>query len=187
MKNYKLEVVPDNSPINPREDDNITTMVCFGKYDYLGDKHDYKSNNFDSLDELKEHIESEYKVLMIKPLYVYDHSGITISTSPFNDRFDTSRIGWVFIDEKKLKTICGEGTYTDKELNEWIDGEVKMYDKYLVGDCYGYEIFEIETCDKGHQHKNLIESCYGYYDEKDCHEDGMYVLVNLRESNCVIS
>jgi len=188
MKKFELEIFNDESPESPREWDNITTMICFHKRYNLGDKTDYKSSDFDSWDELKEQIESDNKVLMIKPLYMYDHSGITIKTSPFGCNWDSGQIGWVFITEKQYNYICGKDVeYTDEKLECIINSEVHNYDQYLTGEVYGYTIYEIETCSLGHEHRNVVESCGGYYDEKDCHEDGMYVLVNLRESNCVIS
>ena len=43
MKKYELKVEHDNDPMNPRTDwDNITTMICIGKYSHIGDKHNYK-------------------------------------------------------------------------------------------------------------------------------------------------
>ena len=181
MKKFELEIVQDNYPNNPRHDDNVTTMVCFHKRYELGDKTDYRSDNYDSWDELKEQIESDYKVLMIKPLYMYDHSGITISTSSFSCQWDSGQIGWVFIDKKRLTNICGEGIYTDMELNEWIEGEVDTYDKYLTGEVYCYEVYEIETCDKGHEHKTLVESCGGYFGEEECKSEGQSVLRHLEK------
>lgn len=79
MKRYELKVERDDDPMNPRTDwDNITTMICVGKYSYLGDKHNYKSSDFDSWEEFKEQIESDHKVLHIRPLYVYEHSGLSL-------------------------------------------------------------------------------------------------------------
>ena len=102
-RKFELVVEHDNDPMNPRTDwDNITTIVCFHKRYDIGDKTDYKSSDFDSWDELKTQIESDNKVLLIKPLYMYDHSGITISTSPFSCRFDSGHVGWIFISEKQL-------------------------------------------------------------------------------------
>ena len=49
-----------------------------------------------------------------------------------------------------------------------VEGEIKEYDKYITGDCYGYKIYEVEVCDKGHEHKTELDSCWGYYDEDDC-------------------
>jgi hypothetical protein len=180
MKKYELKIEQDTDPMNPRTEwDNVTTMVCFGKYSYLGDKTNYKRDEFDSWDELKEQIENDHKVAAIKPLYVYDHGGITISTSPFNDRFDTSRIGWVFITLEQLKLMYGENE--SFKLNEIIDGEVKTYDQYLTGEVYKYSIYEIETCSLGHEHKNFVEGCGSYFGEEECESEGQSVLQHLEK------
>jgi hypothetical protein len=178
MKTYELEIEQDNDPTNPRmEWDNITTMICFHKRYDLGDKTDYKSSDFSSWGELKEQIESDNKVLMIKPLYLYDHSGITISTSPFGCQWDSGQIGWVFITEKQLQYITGDSSgHTETNLEEIIDSDVKTYDHYITGEVYQYTIYEIETCDKGHEHKSIVESCGSFFSEEDCESEGMNVL-----------
>lgn len=176
-KTYEYEIVQDTDPTNPREWDNIATMICGHKRYNLGDKHDYKQDDFDSWEEVKEQIESDYKVLMIKPLYMYDHSGITISTSPFGCQWDSGQIGWIFIDEKKLQYITGDASgHNETNLEEIIEGEVKTYDKYIQGECYGYKIYEVETCSLGHEHKTELDSCWGYYDEDDCESEAKGII-----------
>jgi hypothetical protein len=178
MKTYELEIEQDNDPMNPRSDwDNITTMICFHKRYDLGDKTDYKSSDFDSWIELKEQIESDNKVLMIKPLYLYDHSGITISTSPFGCQWDSGQVGWVFITEKQLESMCGKDfDVSEEKLESIIDSDVKTYDSYITGDVYQYTIYEIETCSMGHEHKSVVECCGSFFDEQDCEGEGMNVL-----------
>lgn len=178
MKKYELVIEHDNDPMNPRiEWDNITTMICFHKRYDLGDKTDYKSSNFNSWDELKEQIESDYKVLFIKPLYLYDHSGITISTSPFGCQWDSGQVGWVFIHEKQLNLMCGKDFERGEEkLNCITDNEVKTYDEYLTGEVYQYKVYEVETCDKGHEHKTLVECCGNYFSEEECENEGKSVI-----------
>ena len=185
MKRFELKVERDDDPMNPRTDwDNITTMICFHRNYNLGDKSDYKPSDFDSWEELKNQIDRDHKVLSYKPLYLYDHSGITISTSPFNCNWDSGQVGWVFIHEKQLNSMCGKDFERGEEkLNLIMDGEVKTYDEYLTGDVYKYEVYEIETCDKGHEHKVLLESCGSYYNEGDCRDEGQSVLQSYSESN----
>ena len=184
MKKYELKIEQDTDPMNPRTDwDNITTIVCFHKRYELGDKTDYRTEDYDSWDELKKQIKKDNKVLLIKPLYMYDHSGITISTSPFSCRWDSGQIGWVFISEKQLDIMCGKDFKRDEEtLNCITNSEVKNYDEFLTGNVYQYTIYEIETCDKGHQHKSVVESCGSYYDEGDCKDEGLSVLQHLEEN-----
>ena len=175
---YELVVEHDNEPMNPRTDwDNITTIVSFHKSYDIGDKHEYKHEDFDSWDEMEKQILLDYKVLLIKPLYMYDHSGITISTSPFGCQWDSGQVGFVFIDEKQLNKMCGKDFERgDEKLNLILEGEVKTYDEYLTGQVYQYTIYEIHTCDLGHQHKSVVESCGSYYDEGDCRDEGQSVL-----------
>ena len=65
---------------------------------------------------------------------------------------------------------------SEEKLSLILDGEVKTYDEYLTGQVYQYTIYEIHTCDLGHQHKSVIESCGSYYDEGDCRDEGQSVL-----------
>jgi hypothetical protein len=108
---------------------------------------------------------------------MYDHSGITISTSPFGCNWDSGQIGWVFVDEKQLKLMCGDNDYTDEKLSEIIDSDVKTYDQYITGEVYQYTIYEIETCSLGHTHKNVVESCGSYFGEEECENEGKSVLL----------
>ena len=182
MKKFELKVKQDNSPESPRSWDNLTTMICFHKRYDLGDEHNYKSNDFEGWEEIKQQIETDYKVLMIKPLYMYDHSGITISTSSFGCQWDSGQIGWVFIDEKQWIQMMGEDMdRSEDRLDRIIESEVETYDKYITGEVYGYEVYEVETCDKGHEHKTLVESCWGFYDEDECESEGRSMIEHLEK------
>jgi hypothetical protein len=110
---YKLTVERDDMPESPREWDNLITMVCWhGRYN-LGDKHQYDTVH-DMLEDLAYQAGIEYNedintpdlmtklapYYLIKPLYLYDHSGITMSTSdeyPYNDRWDAGCVGYAYV------------------------------------------------------------------------------------------
>jgi hypothetical protein len=178
MKKFELEVVQDTEPMNPRTDwDNLGTMVCFHKRYDLGDKTDYRSKDYDSWDELKEGIVKNEGEVTILPLYLYDHSGITISTSPFDCNWDSGQIGFIFVSKYKIKK---EGI-DETKVEEYLKGEVETYDQYLTGEVYCYEVYEIETCDKGHEHKTLVESCGGYFGEEECKSEGQSVIRHLEK------
>lgn len=164
--NYLIEIHYDTNPSNPRTEwDNLTTMVCGHKRYDLGDKDTgYNTDNYDSWGEMKEAIIKEEKPLAIKPLYMYDHSGITIATKQFRCPWDSGQIGWVFITKKKQEEM---GT-PDDLLLEALEGEVETYDQYLRGDVYGYKIYKIEKCSLGHEHKEHVDSCWGFYGKEDC-------------------
>jgi hypothetical protein len=178
MKKFELKIEQDTNPMNPRTDwDNLGTMVCFHKRYDLGDKTDYRTEDYDSWNELEEGIVKNEGEVFILNLYLYDHSGITISTSPFDCRWDSGQIGFIFVSKYKMKK---EGI-DESKVEEYLKGEVETYDKYLTGEVYCYEVYEIETCDKGHQHKKLVESCGGYFGEEECESEGQSVLQHLEK------
>lgn len=153
-----IEIYQDTDPINPRENDNADIMICFhNRYD-LGDKHKYNSNDFSGWDALKQQIVKDYAPVAIKPLYLYDHSGITISTNPFNCRWDSGQIGFVLISrETALKENFSKRL--TKKIKNWanryIDASVKEYDQYLTGDVYGYIVKD--------ENGEETDSCWGFY------------------------
>lgn len=181
---YLVEVVVDESPDNPRDWDNLGTMVCFhGRY-RLGDKHDYSDNDYNGWDEMKKDIIKNENVGVILPLYLYDHSGITISTSPFSCRWDSGQIGFIFISKKKMLEEYG-GKIVTQKLKERVEGylksEVETYDRYLQGDVYGYKVYKVDNEDK-----EEVESCYGYYGEvEEVMEEGERVVENLMKKEVV--
>jgi len=176
---YKIEVIQDESPSSPREDDNLGTMVCFhGRYD-LGDEHNYKSGDYNGWDEMEKNIIKNENVGVILPLYLYDHSGITISTSPFSCNWDSGQIGFIFISKEKMLKEYG-GKIVTQTLKDKVEGylksEVETYDQYLTGDVYGYRVSEVKTCSEGHEHEEELDSCWGYYGQEGCMEEGVGIV-----------
>ena len=168
MIKFELEIKQDNNPENPREWDNLGTMICFHRRYSLGDKHDYNTQEYDGWKEMEEAIIENENVHTILPLYLYDHSGITISTTPFSCHWDSGKIGFIYVSKDK---VLREGI-DETKIEEYLKNEVETYDKYLTGDVWGYDVYRIETCDKGHDHRTLVESCYGFYDEDECRSEG---------------
>jgi hypothetical protein len=154
----RLKVVHDSSPESPRSWDNLGTMICFhNRYD-LGDNHNYNSDDYSGWEEMKQAIIKKENPAVILPLYMYDHSGISISTSPFSCRWDSGQIGFILVSKKKALEEFGGKIVTAKlkeRLEKILEGEVETYTQYVEGEVYG---FVIEDEDGEH-----IDSCYGFY------------------------
>ena len=145
-----LRIEFDHSEGDSRSWDNLTRMVCFHNRYKLGDDHDYNKGDYNSFAELKEAIENNENVLLIKPLYMYEHSGVTISTEPFSCNFDSGQIGWVYI-TKETQELTGAPMDT---LDRQLLGEVETYDQELRNDVYSF------TCYKDDK---FVDSCSGFY------------------------
>lgn len=159
-----ITVHQDDNPMSPRDWDNLSTMVLFHKRYDLGDpqsEHGYVSEDYESWQELREVIEAQNKVLAILPVYMYDHSVITINTTGFSCQWDSGQIGWAYITEERLQEM-GTETRDKAELEEFIREEVKVYDQYLTGEVYGFVVETVQTCNLGHEHREHFDSCWGF-------------------------
>ena len=174
---YLVRTYYDNYPDNPRSWDNLGTMVCFHKRYDLGDEHDYKSKDFDGWDKLKSKIIKDHNgVGIIRDLYLFDHSGISISIRPFGCSWDSGQVGFIFVpidDVRKWYNVQRTNRVVLDDLERKLQQEVETYDKFLRGECFGFKVFKIKTCSLGHKHEEEVESCFGYYDEDECMTDGV--------------
>jgi hypothetical protein len=174
---YKLIIEQDTDPQNPRTDyENAGTMVCFHRRYTLGDKHNIDHGDFNSHAEIEAHLIKEYNAVIILPLYLYDHSGITMATTSFNDRWDSGQIGFIYMDrETILKEAPGSPKILTAKAKKWatkcLESEVTTYDQYLTGDVYGYIIEDAEG--------DEIESCWGFYGEDYCRTEGELALAGF--------
>ncbi|MDL2327259.1 hypothetical protein LJC64_01160 [Ruminococcaceae bacterium OttesenSCG-928-A11] len=98
---------------------------------------------------------------VILPLYLYDHSGITINTTGFSCPWDSGQVGWIYATEDAvLKDFGGKLLNKDNraQAEKLLAAEVKQYDHYLRNDCYRYELYE-----NGEE----IDSCSGFLGDID--------------------
>lgn len=180
---YLIEIYQDSDTDSPRTWDNLGTMICFHRRYNLGDKHDYSSHDYSSWEEMKEAIIKQENVHTILPLYLYDHSGITISTGPFSCNWDSGQIGWIFVSKDKVK----EEGIDESKVEDYLKGEVETYDQYLTGDVYGYKIYEVTTCSLGHEHQEDLDSCWGFYGEEYCLQEAKDIVNHWIEKESVVS
>ena len=161
---YRIDIIPDTDPESPRQWDNLGTMVCFhGGYN-LGDEHNYKQGDYCGWNELENDIIRNEDVGVILPLYLYDHSGITMNTTGFHCPWDSGQVGFIFISKEKMRKEYSYKRISKKLIGRiagYLRSEVETYDQYLTGDVYGYRITNTETDEE-------VDACWGYYGSDEC-------------------
>ncbi|MHA2063243.1 MAG: hypothetical protein ACXABY_02560 [Candidatus Thorarchaeota archaeon] len=166
MTEINVKIIPDNDAESPRTWDNTGIMACAHKRYNLGDEQ-LPSSNFNSWEEVEDYLVDECRALVILPLFLYDHSGITMNTTGFSCPWDSGQVGYIYITRETLALTHGWKKITKErraKLVELLIGEVETYDQYLRGDVYGYSI-EIE----GEQ----VDSCWGFFGEKYAKEEAI--------------
>ena len=154
----------DPEPYDPRQENDgyVTRMICGHPRYKLGDDYNF----FDTEDMLhsfceelnliryneEPSVKEMFSLLkdhaVILPLWLYDHSGITMSYgehNPYNSRWDSGQVGWIVVMKKDLDAagfMFADGEDWKQKATELIDADVKEYDMFLTGDVYRYRVLE---------------------------------------------
>ena len=97
-----------------------------------------------AVDDAMQKVISE-KYLML-PLYLYDHSGLAMSTETFvgkavHAEWDSGQVGWIYVSKEDALKEFDSDHMTGairKKAEDLMRSEVTVYDAYLRGECYGY-------------------------------------------------
>ncbi len=153
-RGYDIKIEQDELLESPREWDNLGTMVCFHNRHDLGDKH-----SFYDPDDFKEFLK-ETKVIALS-LYLYDHSGLTMSVAPFSCPWDSGQVGLIYIEVEQVKEEWEWKNLSRKrieKIEKILGQEVITYDDYLTGNVWYFCI------EKDGEH---VDSCGGFYGDPD--------------------
>lgn len=162
-KGYKIVIEPDEVDESPRDWNNLGIMLCSHRRYTLGDE-ELNPRNFDSLEEVEEWIEDNYHPVIQLPLYLYDHSGLSMRTYPhgYHSAWDCGMVGWIVATADDIRKWYGvkriTKTILERATKELV-GEVKTYSQYLEGDVWCWQVFAPadEDCN------DPLESCGGCY------------------------
>lgn len=158
---------------------NLEHSIWDRLVDYIGctDRaHELVDNQIASL--IESAVRSGYVIL---PLYLYDHSGITMSTGQFACPWDSGQVGYIICDNETIEREWGG----DLDLAEkCLRGEVSVYDDYITGNVYGFIVEERETCDVNGECDDWeeVDSCWGFYG-RDPRTNGMHGYLSEEQLN----
>lgn len=176
-----LDIETVDDPYDPREYGNISVMVTFCKRNNIGDVYNLQISPkefkidmacrldpiaqdkliellaIDQTEDVNKQIQEIvhtvlYENTVMLPIYMLDHSGIRLSTSDFNDRWDSGYIGFIYVEKKNIPEY-GIDLEDDKitedtrtKVKEILKQEVEIYDSYVSGDCYIGILYEKDKC-----------------------------------------
>lgn len=128
----------------------------------------YYDNDLNCLIEKEIEVTAFPESVIALPIYMYEHGGITISTDQFSCMWDSGQIGYIYVTREKLEKETTLAESPREQIEKYLIGEVEEYDAYLTGEVYGWQI---ETTDG-----DILESCWGYYNESEAQHQGMETL-----------
>jgi len=185
-------LIQDDCNETPREWDNLGKMVCWHRNYNLGDKHNYaEPSDFfigmaEDLGISEKQLETfssdamqkfvlKHKDIILLPLYLYDHSGISMRTYPHGQHvaWDCGQVGYIYVTKEMV--IKEYGKFTKKNIEQAIEvmkGEIDTYDKCIQGEVYCC------VMDKYDHKKNKLD-----YDVVGGYYGADYALKTLKEGD----
>lgn len=192
--NHFINIYYDEDAESPDEWDNTDDFLVYSHrqftvtrkgfepiniFQYLDKKKFIENHTFDvkRLKELNEELAqfTDYsKDYYIWTVYAYIHSEVSLSLHTENyDKWDTSTTGYLLV-KKEL--------YNEKEALQIAEDLIELWNQYLSGDVYRYEISTKETCVHcGHTEEKIIDSYGGLYGHKNDFRD------IIEEAKCYIN
>lgn len=179
-KNYTITIDQDTDSESPREWDTLGTMVCNHRNYNLGDKESKQIpwDQFNSWDEVEKYLRKKYDVAVLLPIFIYDHSGITINTTGFSCQWDSGQVGFIFVEKKKVRAeyrITKITAQIKDKVTKYLTQDVKTYSQYLEGEVYWFSISD--------KHGNEVDSCGGYYGFDEVKNECKSIVDALPQSN----
>ena len=104
------------------------------------------------------------------PLYLYDHGSITMSCAAFSCPWDSGQVGIIYVSKERLRQEYSSKRITPKIRDKALSvlrAEVEEYDRFLTGDAWGYEIYEMDDdpdmTEAGYENDGYcVDSCWGF-------------------------
>lgn len=159
-RKLRLVIEQDEFSEDPRSWDNIGTMLCCNRDYRLGDCNSNRETeeqlaeicrkygkNDEEIDEMT--FTEEVRFILDQddvcglPLWLYDHSGISISTGRVCP-WDSSFVGLIFVEKDfyLAQTCLKDETGWKAKAKETLEGEIETYSDFLEGNVYQWTLYE---------------------------------------------
>jgi hypothetical protein len=172
-KHHRVDIYYDDTDCgNPRDADNLGIMYCEHRNYNLGDMPSQFSSHIPEIDIIREavreikdrgynmnrlerYLRLALGATVVLPLYLYDHSGLSMNTGGFSmcdsHGWDWGMVGIICDSQRTLE-------YTGASLDSikrQLENEVEQYNAYLHGSVYGYTVTNIATGIE-------VDACWGF-------------------------
>ena len=181
----RAHIYQDEDPSNPRDDDNLGRIatVNLSRHHLADEGEAYLPEDLSGWDEVEGYLRRERQAVVILPVYLYDHSMISIGTETFVGRahhasWDSGQVGFIYATKNDILDNFMAKNLTERILahtKHYLEGEIKIFDQFLRGEVYGYQV--VRKCpDCGRDDHADLGSCWGYYGVEEAREAAMAAL-----------
>lgn len=163
-RGHLINIHYDENAESPRDWSNLGTFYTAHSR-YCPEKEFDEHFDFDKVcDERRGNLRQSFlKEYVALNIYLYDHSGLTISSGPFSCRWDSGWFGIAAVSIEKVKKEYKWKVLTKarrRMVEQQLQAEIDTYDQYLRGEVYGFEIRPADDASE------IIDSCWGFFGDE---------------------
>ena len=159
-RKLRLVIEQDDCPEDPRSWDNIGTMLCCHRDYQLGDCNSNRETELQLAEICRKYGKSDEEIdemtfgeeirfildqdnICGLPLWLYDHSGISISTGR-QCSWDSSFVGLIFVEKDfyLAQTCLKDEEDWKAKAKETLEGEIETYSDFIEGNVYQWTLYE---------------------------------------------
>jgi hypothetical protein len=138
--NISVEIYHDTDSESPRLWSPMTKFVMIHKRYDLPNEIDFKFNDYALWDDVRDELWKDYN--WVFPVYMLDHGGTRLSLYPFENKWDSGRVGFICLSESDVFSNFALGTDWDEKARQVAEAELEEYDNWMSGNVFGFRLFE---------------------------------------------
>ena len=176
IRGFSVEIFADDCATeNPLEWSDTVLVTAHRRSDFGGIRLPFDACSIE--DAFDEHLADnglERRDVIWEPVYLYDHSGYALSTSPFGDRWDSGRLGFIYVSraairqEFRAKRISAK---LEERIVTRLEAELDLVENWLNGEIYRYHIPDLDQGCGGffgcnHERSGLVTSATEVIDDE---------------------
>lgn len=161
-KGFNINIYNDEYAENPRDAFDYSSHFYNNTL-----RHTFDSRRESSIEDIVENggLSKEFlQDYIYVPVYLLDHSGEAVSTSPFGDPWDSGLFGILAESKENVKEEFGCKIVSKKRremIEQRLKAEVEEFNQWLQGDVYGFTVTKPDDPD------DVLDSCWGFYGDME--------------------
>ena len=181
----KAELVYDTDAANPRQCDNLgTILISPNKSHWIASRDDVVDTSICLGNNPYEHWNNirreqlklkKSEIAIAYPITKYEHGEISLQLG-YKQGWDYGVVGFVYVTKEQVRKCYGVDRITKsiiERATNCLQSELDMLTHWLNSDCYGWQIKEYALDDDGldWEEVDTLDNCWGYYDKEQALDD----------------
>ena len=172
----KAELIYDQHADNPREGDNLGTILIDPRLSHWIANRDsavdtsipFGNSPYEHWENIRKQQLKKSDIAIAYPITKYEHSEISLQLG-YKQGWDYTVSGFIYVTKETIRKCYGVDRITKsiiERTKNCLQSELDTLASWLNGECYGWQIKEYALTDDGlsWQEVDTLDACWGYFD-----------------------